>query len=184
MNTLVFFAALAGIYILFSFISRKLFFQGKVDSENYMVYNVSSVLEYAQILVFLIVIFFQINSLATTLPIWYEWIIPVIMLLVFLSKSFIVFASRNNYIKVRDNEICYRAGDQSGSIKVESYCFFQGSDLEKGNWMLEIKGSDGGIDTVKNFNLNDLKLQGFRKNMERHFETKNFKKFIRKPELG
>ena len=65
-----------------------------------------------------------------------------------------------------------------------AYCFYQASDYEKGNWILEIQGSENGIETVKKFNLNDINLQGFRKNMERYFETKNYKRFIRKSDMA
>jgi hypothetical protein len=179
MNPIVFFAALAGIYFFFSFVSRKLFFQGKVDSENYMVYNVSSVLEYTQILFFLLVISFQIYTLTNSRPIWYEWIIPVIMLLVFLSKALIIFGNRNNFLKVRNNEICYQTGKEYRSILMKSYCFYQSTDTNKGNWYLEINGIENGNETVKTINLNDINLQGFRKSMERYFEAQNYKKAVR-----
>jgi len=176
MNSFLFIAILVGTYLLFALVSRKLFYQGKLDHENYMVFNVSSVVEYAQISVFLLVALFQVYSLATTLPVWYEWIIPVIIILVFLTRGLLKFSNRNNFIKIRGNEVIYQTDTSVGQINMKAYKIYEGEGIHKNNWFLEIKGTENGEDIVKEFHLNDLQLHGFRKSMIRYFEAQQFKK--------
>ena len=156
------------IYIVFSFIGEKYFCKGKIDANDWKVFNLSIYIEMVLTLIYLSVPVFEIYNLIRTTPIWYEWIIPMVFILVFLVKALLVFTSRNYYIKLKGKLLEYNDANGRGVITIEK-CFFklEESQVSTGkSWHLEVVGRIDDKDIVKVFDLKSMNLNGFKNSIE------------------
>ena len=101
MNTMTFYLlALLG-YIFANFIFKKIFYNGKLNEDNWLVFNLSPFAETMLTTLYLSVGVYEIVILSTTLPKWYEWIFPIFWILFFLMKGLFVLVTSKNYIKIK-----------------------------------------------------------------------------------
>ena len=167
-------------YLLISYFLKMIFFRGKVDKNNWVVFNFSI---YAEIILTIIYFFIGIILLIGAVHasiIWYKLIFVIFMVCWFLFKSYFVFASRNNFIKVKGRELKYRDGKEQTSIIFESYKFTKKDTAMPSfafnqGWFLELKPLND--DKIVLLDLKYLNLEGYKNSLEKYFnelETENY----------
>ena len=179
MNTIAFFVIAIIAYILLGFLFKKFFYVGKFDNDNWMVFNLSIYAETFLTILYLTIGVYEGINLWTILPIWYEWIFPILWILYFAVKGLSVFMNRNNFLKFKDGEIKYHTIHEQGIFKIDSYKFtMKESDavsFSKSGWFLELKGEDNEKKELI-LDLKEYNLQGFKDSIEKYFnkiELKN-----------
>jgi hypothetical protein len=169
MNTMTFYLlALLG-YIFANFIFKKIFYNGKLNEDNWLVFNLSPFAETMLTTLYLSVGVYEIVILSTTLPIWYEWIFPIFWIFWFSIKGFLVFLTRNNFIKIKGKIIEYNTTNGSGSFKTETYEF--------ADHLLVLRSIDNKKVPPLILDLKDLNLIGFKSSIKKHLEKSELKKY-------
>lgn len=169
MSSSIFFVLGIVLYIALTFAFKKVFYKGKIDSNNWMVFNLSIYAEIALVFLFLSIGVFEIVNLCMSMPIWYNWIFPVFWLLYFLIRAFYVFVNRNNFFKISESNFKYRVRNEEGNIKIVSYSFREresaAPSFSRSGWFLKIWSSEDETDFI-DFDLKDLNLEGFKVALE------------------
>lgn len=169
MHSSVFFVFGVIFYVILTLVFKKVFYNGKVDSNNWTVFNLSTYAEISLVLLFLSIGIFEILNLCISMPIWYNWIFPVFWLLYFLIRAFFVFVNRNNYFKISESNFKYRVRNKEGSLKIVSYSFRENESaapsFSRSGWFLKIWSSENEADFVE-FDLKNLNLEGFKDPIE------------------
>ena len=106
MHSIVFFVSGGIFYVILTFVFKKVFYNGKVDSNNWTVFNLSTFAEISLVVLFLSIGIFEILNLCISKPIWYNWIFPVFWLLYFLIRAFFVFVILKVEKIARDTHNC------------------------------------------------------------------------------
>lgn len=159
------------VYLSVSFIAKKLFCKGQIDNNNWIIFNLSIYIEVFLTLIYLLIPAVDIYMLVTTLPLWYEWIIPIGFIFYFLAKGGMIFSARNNFIKIKDNQLEFKDNTEIGLISISSYKFSYGeSDAFGKGWMLEIKGEKEKDEVIKKFDLKFMNLNNFKNPIQKTFE--------------
>jgi len=181
MNSITIFLVTICTYFLLSIIFKKVFYKGKFDKDNWLVLNLSIYAEIMLTILFLSVGVWVVVDLCINLPIWYEWIWPIIWIFYFLFKGLFIFTSRNNYLKIKGSELKYRKGSEQGVFKIDSYKLLTKESAApsftsiKDGWFLELKGLDNDKKKML-FDLKDLNLEGYKKVLENYFNKTELKK--------
>ena len=123
MSSSFFFILGVVLYVTLTFLFKKVFYKGKLDSNNRTVFNLSTYAEIALVMLFLSIGVFEIVNLCISTPIWYNWVFPVFWMIYFLQKAFFVFVNRNNYFEISESTFKYRVRNDEGCIKIVSYRF-------------------------------------------------------------
>ena len=169
MSSSFFFILGVVLYVTLTFLFKKVFYKGKLDSNNRMVFNLSTYAEIALVMLFLSIGVFEIVNLCISTPIWYNWVFPVFWMIYFLQKAFFVFVNRNNYFEISESTFKYRVRNDEGCIKIVSYRFREresaAPSFSRSGWFLKIWGSENETDFV-DFDLKDLNLEGFKVPLE------------------
>jgi hypothetical protein len=159
------------VYFSASFVAKKFFCKGQVDHSNWITFNLSIYIEVFLTLIYLFIPALDIYTLATTLPLWYEWIIPIGFIFYFLAKGGMIFSARNNFIKIKDNQLEFKDNTETGLISISSYKFSYGESEAIGKgWMLEIKGEKEKDEVIKKFDLKLMNLNNFKNPIQKTFE--------------
>ena len=177
MQNIFLFVLILTVYLSVSFIAKKLFCKGYIDNKNWIVFNLSIYIELILTLIYLLIPCVDIYTLATTLPLWYEWILPVLFIFYFLGKAIMVFSARNNFIKIKDHQLEFKENKETGLISISSYKFSYGeSDAFGKGWILELKGKKENNEVLKKFDLKTMNLNNFKKSIQKTFEKLNLDK--------
>jgi hypothetical protein len=167
-------------YVIAGIIFNKIFYRERLDSNNYSVFNLSAIAEYILISIYLALVVFQVIMLAKDIPIWYDWIFPLVWILYFSFKGISVFTNRNNYFKLNSSELIYYSPKVKGSLIIQSYRIYEDvtsapSLFNSKGWFLELKDIDNHIHV---FDLKDMNLDGFKTSMLNYFKRCNIKEHI------
>ena len=166
----VLFFILAKIYII-----PVLFYKGKIDKKGVKVFNYSKYAESFLVLFYFALIGLQIYLLATTLPTWYIWILPLSFCLYWLVQAMQVYINRNNCIKIDNNVFIYilkkNGKSEAGIVQIEKYRFFEGKTKGVGwgkdtGWFIRVIGNQNGEIIELEFDLDELGLEGFKKSID------------------
>ena len=158
--------------LTFYYVWKWLFCGGKIRKDGTAEFNLSSFAELILILFFISIIISSFYYLFQKLPVWYEWILPIIYGLVFLAKAIDVKRNMNDGIIIKNNEIQWK---DDGNHKMcnaircdfyqdesESFSITMGKNY---GWFLEI------IDDQKQKHILDLKtfnLNGHKNSIEKY----------------
>ena len=183
MNTMTFYLlALLG-YIFANFIFKKIFYNGKLNEDNWLVFNLSPFAETMLTTLYLSVGVYEIVILSTTLPKWYEWIFTIFWILFFLMKGLFVLVTSKNYIKIKNNTVEYYKTItikefEKGTFDFDSYRFIikktEAPFSEKGLF-LELNSIEDEKKQIE-FDLKEMDLEGFKDSMEKYLEKLEIKK--------
>jgi len=152
-------------YIKFGFIGltiyylwKLIFCRGIKKVDGKIEFNLSLTAEIILMIGFLTVVPLIIYFLYTDMPIWYEWIFPIIYVFIFLLKAFEVISNSNDKIIIHENIIYWKDdGIEKNCHAVKCSTYFDESDSlslaigKNFGWFLEI------IDDRKTIHILDLK---------------------------
>ena len=163
------------VYLTAGIIFNKIFYRERLDSNNYSVFNLSAIAEYILITIYLALVVFQVIMLATVIPIWYDWIFPLVWILYFSFKGISVFTNRNNYFKLNNSDLIYYSHKGQGSFVIQSYRIYEDVTaaptlFNSKGWFLELKDIDNHIHV---FDLKDMNLDGFKTAIINYFKRCN-----------
>ena len=163
------------VFFTAGIIFNKIFYRERLDSNNYSVFNLSAIAEYILITIYLALVVFQVIMLATVIPIWYDWIFPLVWILYFSFKGISVFTNRNNYFKLNNSDLIYYSHKGQGSFVIQSYRIYEDVTaaptlFNSKGWFLELKDIDNHIHV---FDLKDMNLDGFKTAVINYFKRCN-----------
>lgn len=169
---LILIAAVVG-YFIFLYVFKKVFYNGRLDKDNWMVYNLSSFAEYFMTIFFFAFAYVSLHGVIKSNSVWYvrilEWIWELVWILFFISNGMLVFINRKNYISIKGNKIKYKTRKDEGLLTIKSYCF--------DNNILEIEDCTNEENVIKKIDLNSNGLKGFKPKLEiymaQNFENKS-----------
>ena len=152
-------------YIVIDAVFKKIFNNGRVDQEGWMVFNLSIFAEMLIVFIYLSAGIGGAVLLFISKVVWYGWIMQIMWILYFFIKGILVYVNRNNYIRIKGNELQYQNVTKSGSLQVDSFNFQTKSSnaLSIGSssgWFLELR-SDKRKKPIE-LDLRDMNMNGFK----------------------
>jgi len=164
------------IYLSFTFFLNRYIYKGYKDEKGWIIYNVPSALEFFFTILYLGLGGLSIYILASDIPIWYEWILPIVWILFCLSKAKMIYSNRNNYIKIKDNQIEYKILNEVDKFRFSSYKFIlkKSKAISYGNdksWFLQLESLDDQNEKSIELDLKDLNLIAYKKRIENHLQS-------------
>ena len=162
-------------YFVISILFNALFYKGRRDKNNWQVFNLSSYAELGLTCLFLTLGIYEIVNLINSLPIWYQWIIPILWCLYLFNKSLFIFRNRNNYLMFQNQNLKYKTRKKHGNFFIDSYKFLKKESASisyNDSWFLFLKGHRS--NDKKNdleFDLKNLNLEGYKNAIEKYFNS-------------
>jgi len=180
MESLIFLAVFILALLLLSYLAKRIFFRGRMDRDGYWVFNLSRTAEVSLILLYIAWAVGGFYGIVTRNPAWYEWIIPVVFSLYLLGKAFSVYASRNNWFRLKGNTMEYAILDsnehKTGVIEIDSYYFYQEQTeslqfYKNQGWFLRVNGTQGDQKVTQTFDLANLNMGNYKNALEHRFNA-------------
>jgi hypothetical protein len=164
------------IFLIQNYVIKPIFYSGRVDNQGIKTFNLSLFAEIFLTIFYVSLAACNIYFLATNLPIWYEWIWPILFFMYFLLQGVTIFRRRNNFIKVRNNIFQYNLSSEgenvAGEVQLTSFSFYKNDSdgirlTRHQKWFLQIKGFKEEKMITLIFDLYDLNLDGYKKALEK-----------------
>jgi len=162
-------------YLTISFLWQILYCRGRIIDNDKIEYNLSKTGETLMIFYFIGISSFSIFKLMQTMPIWYAWLIPILIAIVYFLRAYEVFANSNDKLTIADNTISWCNNDETKSCSIKSYKFkIQKTDCVSMNmysrntgWHLELTDT---ADTIHSLDLKNMNLNGHKKSIEKQLK--------------
>ena len=154
---------------------RAIFCRAK-NKNNYVEFNLSIFAEFILMLWYLAFLGIVCYGLFTESISWYGYIIPGVFLLVNIGKVFQIFGNRRDFIRISEQTLSWKNGDESGEIEFKNY-FFENRETQALEFRLSLAALGPFLivtdseNKEHSFDLKTMNLGGHNKVLESYFQT-------------
>lgn len=155
-------------YLAIAFLWSKLFCNGRATEDGGVEFNLSKVGETMMIFYFIGISALTIYGLIEAFPIWYYWILPMIVSVLSFLRAHEIFANSNDRMLIRNGDVRWWNNAKVNSIKPSAFKFEMkrtncvSMNLYSSNvgWHLILTDDSGKTNSIdlKMLNLNGHKL--------------------------
>ena len=174
-ETFIIIASIVFGYLTISFLWQLLYCRGKKLDADKIEFNLSKTGETLMIFYFIGISSVSIYGLIQNMPVWYVWIVPIILAILCFLRAHEVYANYNDKLIIADNDISWLNNDEKKSCSLKSYKFeihqtdcisINRYSLNTG-WHLVMTDKD---DKINSIDLKTMNLNGHKKSIEKHLK--------------
>ena len=162
-------------YLAIAFLWGKLYCRGRSTEDGGVEFNLSKVGESMMIFYYIGISALTIYSLIEAFPVWYYWILPVIVSVLSFLRAHEIFANSNDRILIHNGEVRWWNNAKVNSIKPSAFTFEMkrtnciSMNLYSSNvgWHLRLTDKDG---KTKSIDLKMLNLNGHKMAIEQQLK--------------
>lgn len=174
-DTFIIIASIVFGYLTVSFLWQLLYCRGRKLNDDKIEFNLSKTGESLMIFYFVGISSISIYGLIQSMPIWYAWIMPIILAVLCFLRAHEVFANSNDKIIIADNKISWFNNDKENSCSLKSHkfeiqkteCLSMNMYSQNTGWHLVMTDND---DKIHSLDLKTMNLNGHKKSIEKNLK--------------
>ena len=177
-ETFILIAAIVFGYLAISFLWQLLYCRGNRLEHDKVEFNLSKTGETLMIFYFIGISSFSIYGLIQNMPVWYVWIMPIILPVFCFLRAHEIYANSNDKLIISKDKISWFNNDKKKTCSLKSYkfeiqkteCISMNMYSQNTGWHLVMTDND---DKIHCLDLKTMNLNGHKKSIEKQLKRLN-----------